>query len=101
MDIGLITEMLIFPGIWLKKQSDKSKLKSVISKIFEKNTPKLYFQEFEYVYYTGDIINHRVWETSIENNTKAISKLYSYFKDTFDVPVFPIFGNHEPHPIDL
>jgi sphingomyelin phosphodiesterase len=58
-------------------------------------------QEFDYVYYTGDIISHRVWETSVENNTWTIAQLYSYFKDTFDVPVYPIFGNHEPHPLDL
>ncbi|RZC34305.1 sphingomyelin phosphodiesterase, partial [Asbolus verrucosus] len=57
--------------------------------------------EFDYVYYTGDIISHRVWQTTVENNTKTISKLYSYFKDSFDVPVFPIFGNHEPHPLNV
>ncbi|RZC34304.1 sphingomyelin phosphodiesterase-like [Asbolus verrucosus] len=58
-------------------------------------------QEFDYVYYTGDIISHRIWETSVENNTAAIAQLYSYFKDSFDGPVFPIFGNHEPHPLNL
>jgi sphingomyelin phosphodiesterase len=58
-------------------------------------------QDFDYVYYTGDIIAHRVWETSIEKNTDAITKLHTYFKDNFDVPVFPIFGNHEPHPLNL
>ncbi|KAJ3657707.1 hypothetical protein Zmor_009492 [Zophobas morio] len=57
-------------------------------------------QEFDYVYYTGDIINHRVWETSVTNNTNTISQLYSYFKDSFAVPVYPIFGNHEPHPLN-
>ncbi|XP_044255456.1 sphingomyelin phosphodiesterase-like [Tribolium madens] len=58
-------------------------------------------QDFDYVYYTGDIISHRVWQTTVENNTKTISKLYSYFKQAFDVPVFPIFGNHEPHPLNV
>ncbi|KYB28199.1 Sphingomyelin phosphodiesterase-like Protein [Tribolium castaneum] len=58
-------------------------------------------QKFDYAYYTGDIISHRIWETSVENNTEAITKLYSYFKDNLGVPVYPIFGNHEPHPLNV
>ncbi|XP_008192876.2 sphingomyelin phosphodiesterase [Tribolium castaneum] len=58
-------------------------------------------QQVDYVYYTGDIIVHRTWETSIESNTEAITKLYSYFKDSYDVPVYPIFGNHESHPLNV
>jgi sphingomyelin phosphodiesterase len=57
--------------------------------------------DFDYVYYTGDIISHRVWQTTVDNNTETISKLYTFFKNSFDVPVFPIFGNHEPHPLNV
>lgn len=58
-------------------------------------------QDFDYVYYTGDIISHRVWQTTVENNTETIAKLYTFFKESYDVPVFPIFGNHEPHPLNV
>lgn len=58
-------------------------------------------QDFDFVYYTGDIVSHRVWETSYESNNDSIRKIYSSFKDNFDVPVFPVFGNHEPHPLNL
>lgn len=45
-------------------------------------------------------MSHRIWETSVDHNSKSISKIYSYFKDHFDVPVFPVLGNHEPHPLN-
>ncbi|KAJ3664456.1 hypothetical protein Zmor_000019 [Zophobas morio] len=58
-------------------------------------------QNFKYVYFTGDIISHKVWDTSVSKNRDSILSLYSFFKEKFDVPVFPIFGNHEPHPVNL
>ncbi|CAH0560165.1 unnamed protein product [Brassicogethes aeneus] len=56
--------------------------------------------DFDFVYFTGDIISHRVWSTSIESNTQAIKEVYQLFRDKFSVPVFPILGNHEPTPIN-
>lgn len=53
------------------------------------------------MYYTGDIINHRVWMTSIKDNIKNIKQLYAKLRETFvDTPVFPILGNHEPNPLN-
>ncbi|KAF7272238.1 hypothetical protein GWI33_014950 [Rhynchophorus ferrugineus] len=57
--------------------------------------------DFDYVYFTGDIISHRVWSTSEENNAKVITTLMDKFKSGFKVPVYPILGNHEPSPLNL
>ncbi|XP_018570398.1 sphingomyelin phosphodiesterase-like [Anoplophora glabripennis] len=56
--------------------------------------------EFDFVYYTGDTIRHRVWSTSTENNTKEIITITDLFKKYFKVPVFTALGNHEPHPVN-
>lgn len=59
------------------------------------------FKGFDYVYYTGDIISHKVWDTSLDFNTGLIKTIMGEFADKFQVPVYPILGNHEPHPLDV
>lgn len=46
-------------------------------------------------------MSHRIFDTSIEKNSQLASKLYSYLRESFDVPIFPVLGNHEAHPLDL
>ncbi|KAL3265353.1 hypothetical protein HHI36_009561 [Cryptolaemus montrouzieri] len=58
-------------------------------------------QNVDYVYFTGDIISHRIWSTSIANNSKTEREIMELIKNNFDVPVFFVLGNHEPHPINL
>lgn len=54
------------------------------------------------IYFTGDIIDHGTWETSIANNVQTLNKVYEAFSARFDgIPFFPILGNHEPHPVNL
>ncbi|KAJ8922713.1 hypothetical protein NQ315_007748 [Exocentrus adspersus] len=57
--------------------------------------------EFDYVYYTGDFVSHRVWSTSVENNTRDITAVTEQFRNYYNVPVYPVLGNHEPHPVNL
>lgn len=58
-------------------------------------------RNISYVYFTGDIVDHGVWETSIEGNVEILNRSYGYIHDTFrNVPVYPILGNHEPHPVN-
>ncbi|XP_011690160.1 PREDICTED: sphingomyelin phosphodiesterase-like [Wasmannia auropunctata] len=58
-------------------------------------------QNISYVYFTGDIVDHGVWETSIEGNKQSLSKSYLQIRETFEnVKVYPILGNHEPHPLN-
>ncbi|XP_076293529.1 sphingomyelin phosphodiesterase isoform X2 [Lasioglossum baleicum] len=58
-------------------------------------------RDLNYVYFTGDIIDHGVWETSKEGNTKSLVKTYNKIHETFgEIPVYPILGNHEPNPMN-
>ncbi|KAF2893416.1 hypothetical protein ILUMI_12760 [Ignelater luminosus] len=59
-------------------------------------------RDLDFVYFTGDIINHKVWESNIPCNTKAITDIMLQLKKSFGtIPVYPVLGNHEPHPINL
>lgn len=50
----------------------------------------------EIVYYTGDFIDHGVWETSIEGNIESMERVYKLFKEVFgSTPVYSVLGNHE------
>ncbi|KAH8278475.1 hypothetical protein KR018_003847 [Drosophila ironensis] len=56
----------------------------------------------DYVYQTGDIVDHMVWATSVEKNTGVLTKVSQRLQQAFgDVPVYPCIGNHEPHPLNL
>ncbi|XP_049856755.1 sphingomyelin phosphodiesterase-like isoform X1 [Schistocerca gregaria] len=55
--------------------------------------------EISYVYFTGDVIDHGVWETSKERNNESFQLFYPTLKQAFnDAPVFPAVGNHDAHP---
>lgn len=63
-----------------------------------KNTHK----DLEYIYFTGDIIDHGVWETTKEDNAETLTKSYNLIYNTFpDKKIFPILGNHEPNPVNV
>ncbi|XP_003402022.1 sphingomyelin phosphodiesterase 1 isoform X1 [Bombus terrestris] len=58
-------------------------------------------QDIDFIYFTGDIIDHGVWETSKEGNVQSLVKIYEYIHDTFnDTIIYPIFGNHESNPLN-
>lgn len=59
-------------------------------------------KSIDYIYFTGDIVNHALWDTSISGNTAAIKKVNNLLKKHFpDVPTYPVLGNHESHPLNL
>lgn len=56
----------------------------------------------DYVYFTGDIIDHFGWATSREKNVATIKKVNDLLKTTFpNTPIYWILGNHESHPANL
>ncbi|XP_037949873.1 sphingomyelin phosphodiesterase 1-like [Teleopsis dalmanni] len=56
----------------------------------------------DYIYQTGDVVDHMVWATSVEKNTDVLSKVSNKLQEMFpDVPVFSCIGNHEPHPLNV
>lgn len=57
------------------------------------------YPKIDLIYYTGDIVDHFYWKTSIEYNSDSIKKLTNYFKKEFpNIPIYPVLGNHEGHP---
>ncbi|XP_019881238.2 sphingomyelin phosphodiesterase [Aethina tumida] len=65
-------------------------------------THRIRNEKYDLVYFTGDIISHRSWVTSKEKNTESIKLIYKLFNTTFpNTKVYPILGNHEPHPTDF
>ncbi|KAF4523731.1 hypothetical protein B566_EDAN013848 [Ephemera danica] len=56
----------------------------------------------EYVTFTGDVVDDGIWETSREHNTALFEIVVNEIRTNFPtVPLFPIFGNHEPHPLNV
>lgn len=53
------------------------------------------------IYYTGDVVDHGVWETSQEHNINMLRKLDQYFAENLPgVSIFQAIGNHEANPTD-
>lgn len=57
--------------------------------------------DFDMVYFTGDIVSHRVWSTSVESNMKSEKIFRDLLRKTYDVPIYHVLGNHEPHPLNF
>lgn len=56
----------------------------------------------DYIYNTGDLIDHMIWETSVEKNTETITKVNKLLNETFyPLKVYSCVGNHEPHPLNM
>lgn len=57
------------------------------------------YSKIDMIYFTGDIIDHFKWATSIEGNKRSIANLTQLFKSAFPgIPLYPVLGNHEAHP---
>jgi sphingomyelin phosphodiesterase len=55
----------------------------------------------DYIYHTGDIVDHGVWETSVKLVEDSFLKIHEMFVSNFQVPVYSILGNHEAHPVNV
>lgn len=59
-------------------------------------------KQVDLIYFTGDVVDHGVWETSREKNEYRIRYTFGLMKQAFgDVLVLPLVGNHEPHPLNI
>ncbi|XP_055522496.1 sphingomyelin phosphodiesterase 1-like [Wyeomyia smithii] len=55
-----------------------------------------------YIYQTGDIVDHGVWETSFGHNIRTMNRFHNKLLEAFpDKPVYNTIGNHEPHPLNV
>ncbi|XP_022899984.2 sphingomyelin phosphodiesterase-like [Onthophagus taurus] len=56
----------------------------------------------KYIYFTGDIVSHRIWDTNKKHNLKIIRHVYKELREKFPgKTIFPVLGNHETHPVNL
>nr|CAI5864111.1 unnamed protein product [Callosobruchus analis] len=57
--------------------------------------------DIDMVYFTGDIVDHAVWKASQKENTRLLYDSFKVFYESFpNIPVLPLFGNHEPAPVN-
>ncbi|KAF4523738.1 hypothetical protein B566_EDAN013855 [Ephemera danica] len=60
------------------------------------------YPETAYVIFTGDIPDHGVWATSLAGNTALFDFVFTEIQTNFPgIPILPIFGNHDPHPLNV
>ncbi|XP_017885919.1 sphingomyelin phosphodiesterase 1-like isoform X2 [Ceratina calcarata] len=92
------TDVTSAAGFWGDYDSCDTPWHAIVDVI---NHAKVTHQDIDFVYFTGDIIDHGVWETSKEGNIQSLRKIYNEIHDVFnDTAVYPIFGNHEPNPLN-
>lgn len=61
------------------------------------NNPKI-----DYIYQTGDIVPHSIWYTTKEGNKAMLTEINDLMANKFEgIPIYPIVGNHEPHPTNM
>lgn len=59
-------------------------------------------KKIDYIYFTGDIIDHGVWSTTNDGNRESIHQVNKYLKTVFpETKVFPLIGNHETNPLNV
>jgi sphingomyelin phosphodiesterase len=57
--------------------------------------------DVDLIYFTGDVIDHGLWETSVEYNQNVYAVVHQLMVDMFsNTPVYWILGNHEAHPVN-
>ncbi|KAG5890821.1 hypothetical protein JTB14_008262 [Gonioctena quinquepunctata] len=83
-------------GYWAEYKLSDIPWRTVVAALEQTKNHK-----YDYVYFTGDIISHRTWQTSIPENSRVIAKVLDAFSEYYKVPVYSILGNHETHPVNL
>ncbi|XP_028396329.1 sphingomyelin phosphodiesterase-like [Dendronephthya gigantea] len=58
-------------------------------------------QHIDFVYWTGDVPSHNVWNQSRADQIQAMESAVKMFIKYFpDIPVYPAMGNHESTPVN-
>lgn len=66
-----------------------------------KSMAKLH-SDADFVYFTGDAVDHSVWGTSQPYNLLLLERIFDLMKIEFkDAKVLPTLGNHEAHPVNM
>ncbi|XP_069688528.1 sphingomyelin phosphodiesterase-like isoform X2 [Periplaneta americana] len=58
-------------------------------------------KKIDYIYMTGDIVDHAFWENNITTSIRVIKTFLSYLKKQFpNTPIYPVIGNHDTYPVN-
>ncbi|XP_026477056.1 sphingomyelin phosphodiesterase-like [Ctenocephalides felis] len=57
-------------------------------------------RDIDFAYFTGDMIDHAMWETSTESNIKTMKEVLIAIYPLAP-KLYPVLGNHESHPANL
>ena len=61
----------------------------------------LFFQDIDYILWTGDLPPHDVWNQTREENLMILKETVLQLTQFFPgVPIFPALGNHEAVPVN-
>lgn len=84
----------------INKSHGKVRFLNAIRTMF--NSIFSYSQTVDYIYATGDYVDHAVWETSLIGNERSIAQTFNSMRALFpNIPIYPVLGNHEPHPVNV
>lgn len=63
---------------------------------------RLQHQNISFVYFTGDIVDHGIWDTTELGNRRAITANNGAIDRSFaGIPIYPVLGNHEGQPVNI
>ena len=53
-------------------------------------------QKIDAIYFTGDVVDHFMWDVSVEAMKRSLSEVFKLLTTEFEgVPIYPVLGNHE------
>ena len=59
-------------------------------------------ENFDFIFWTGDLVAHSFWLDSQSTNVETLKKLFDLFKKYFpNKKIFSILGNHDSNPHNL
>ena len=60
------------------------------------------YLKFDFIYWTGDLPPHNVWNQSKSDQINALDTITGLFQKYFgDKVIYPTLGNHEATPVNL
>ena len=61
-----------------------------------------FWQDADYIIWTGDLVPHDVWSTDKAENLLIIDRLMDLMRTYFpNTPIYPTLGNHESSPVNV
>ncbi|XP_028140393.1 sphingomyelin phosphodiesterase-like [Diabrotica virgifera virgifera] len=63
---------------------------------------KTIYPSIDALYYTGDVVDHAIWNTTVEQNINSLDFVFGKVKAAFPgIVALPSLGNHEAQPMNV